>query len=68
MKAWKSITKEECKSLVMSVGHKFDAVIASKGSAAKYEVLFTLIYFMSICSSTFAHLKNWCSETNDVIF
>ena len=36
VKAWKSITKEECKSLVMSVGHRLDAVIASKGFATKY--------------------------------
>ncbi len=30
-KAWKSITKEECKRLVMSMGHRLDAVIACKG-------------------------------------
>lgn len=36
VKAWKSITKEEFKSLVMSVGHRLDAVIASKGFATKY--------------------------------
>lgn len=36
VKAWKSITKEECKSLVMSVGQRLDAVIASKGFATKY--------------------------------
>lgn len=29
--AWKSTTKEENKSLVMSVGHRFDASIACKG-------------------------------------
>ena len=36
VKAWKSITKEECTSLVMSMGHRLDAVIASKGFATKY--------------------------------
>lgn len=36
VKAWKSITKEECKSLVMSMGHRLDAVIESKGFATKY--------------------------------
>ncbi len=36
VKAWKSITKEECKSLVMSMGHTLDAVIESKGFATKY--------------------------------
>ncbi len=36
VKAWKSITKEECKSLVMSLGHRLDAVIESKGFATKY--------------------------------
>ncbi len=36
VKAWKSITKEECKSLVMSVGHRLDAVIESNGFATKY--------------------------------
>ena len=37
LKAWKSITKEECTSLVMSMGHsRLDAVIASKGFATKY--------------------------------
>ncbi len=35
VKAWKSITKEECKSLVMSMGHRLDAVIESKGFATK---------------------------------
>ncbi len=36
VKDWKSITKEECKSLVMSMGHRLDAVIESKGFATKY--------------------------------
>ncbi len=36
VKAWKSITKEECKSLVMSMGHRLDAVIERKGFATKY--------------------------------
>ncbi len=36
VKAWKSITKEECKSFVMSMGHRLDAVIESKGFATKY--------------------------------
>lgn len=36
VQVWKSITKEECTSLLMSVGHQFEAVIASKGYAAKY--------------------------------
>ncbi len=36
VKAWKSITKEECKGLVMSMGHRLDAVIESKGFATKY--------------------------------
>ncbi len=36
VKAWKSITKEECKSLVMSMGHRLDAVIESKRFATKY--------------------------------
>lgn len=35
MKVCRSITKEECKSLVMSVGHRLDAVIARKESASK---------------------------------
>ncbi len=35
VKAWKSITKE-CKGLVMSMGHRLDAVIESKGSTNKY--------------------------------
>ncbi len=35
-RAWKSITKEECKSLVMSMGHRLDAVIESKRFATKY--------------------------------
>ncbi len=36
VKAWKSITKEECKSLVMSMGHRLNAVIESKRFATKY--------------------------------
>ncbi len=36
VKAWKSITKEDSKSLVMSMGHRLDAVIESKGFATKY--------------------------------
>ena len=40
VKAWKSITKEECKCLVMSMGRRLDAVIASKGFETKYLVLF----------------------------
>ncbi len=36
VKAWKGITKEECESLVMSMGHRLDAVIESKGFATKY--------------------------------
>ncbi len=36
VKAWKSITKEEYKSLVMSMGHRLDAVVESKGFATKY--------------------------------
>ena len=35
VKAWKSTTKEECKRFVMSMGHRLDAVIASKGFATK---------------------------------
>ena len=33
IKAWKSITQEECNNLVMSMGHMLDSVIASKGYA-----------------------------------
>ncbi len=36
VKAWKSITKEECKGLVMPMGHRLDAVTESKGFATKY--------------------------------
>ncbi len=36
LKARKSITKEECKSLVISMGLRLDAVIESKGFATKY--------------------------------
>ena len=36
VKTWKSITKEEWDSLVMSVGRRLDAMIASKGYATKY--------------------------------
>ena len=36
LKAWRSITKEECKSLVMSVGRRLHAVIASKGFTTKF--------------------------------
>ena len=36
VKAWKSITKEESKSLVMAMGCRLDTVIASKGFATKY--------------------------------
>ena len=50
----KAITKEECKRLMMSVGRRLDA---SKGFATNHEVFFTLIYFKSTCSYTFAHLK-----------
>ena len=35
----------------MSINRRLDAVIASKGYATKYEVLFTLIY-LNICSNT----------------
>ncbi len=63
VKAWKSITKEECKSLVMSRGHRLDAVIESKGFATKYQVFFTLIYVNYICSNTFAHMKNGWVQT-----
>ncbi len=68
VKAWKSITKEECKSLVMSMGHRLDAVIESKGFATKYQVFFTLIYVNSICSNTFAHMKNGWVQTKGAIF
>ena len=36
VKAWESIKKEECKSLVTSMGHRLAAVIESKGFATKY--------------------------------
>ncbi len=36
VKGWKSIRKEECKSLVMSMGHRLDAVIESKGFATTF--------------------------------
>lgn len=36
---WKSITKEEPNNLVMSVGCRLGAVIASKGAASKNKVL-----------------------------
>ena len=62
MKAWKRITKEECKGLLMSVGRRLDAVIASKGFATKYEVLFTC---KSIYCYTFT--KKLGSITNDAI-
>ncbi len=68
VKAWKSITKEECKSLVMSMGHRIDAVVESKGFATKYKVIFTLIYVNSICSNTFAHMKNGSVQTKGAIF
>ena len=35
VKAWKSVIKEECKGLGMSVGRRLDAVIARKGFATK---------------------------------
>ncbi len=35
LKAGKSISKDETKSLVMSMGHRFTAVIVLKGSATK---------------------------------
>ncbi len=35
LKAGKSISKDETKSLVMSMGHRVTAVIVSKGSATK---------------------------------
>ena len=38
-----------------------------KGFATKYYILFTLIYFRSTCSYSFAHLKMWLSVTNDAI-
>ena len=36
VKAWQSIKKEETQRLVMSMGSKLQAVIASKGFATKY--------------------------------
>ena len=36
VKAWSSITNEECNSLVMLMGRRLEAVIASKGYATKY--------------------------------
>ena len=66
VKAWKSITTKECKVLVVSVGCRLDADVASKGSAI--EILFSLIYFKFTCSYTFAHLKMWCPVSNDATF
>ncbi len=52
----------------MSMGHRLDAVIESKGFATKYQVFFTLIYVNSICSNTFAHMKNGWVQTKGAIF
>ncbi len=35
IKGWESISKNETKSLVMSMGHRLTAMIVSKGSATK---------------------------------
>ena len=45
VKAWKSITKEECSSLVMSMGCRPAAVIVSKAFTTKYKVPFHLIKY-----------------------
>ena len=45
VRAWKSITKEECKGLVMSLGHRFDAVIASKGLQLHFFFFFFVLTF-----------------------
>ena len=50
------------------MGQRLDAVIASKGYATKYEVLFTLIYLNALCSNAFAHLKNGWSDTKGAMF
>ena len=60
VKAWKCITKEERNSLVMSMGCRLDAVIASKGYATRNVLLITFIYLNTLSSSTFAHLKIVC--------
>lgn len=46
--ACKTITKEECNSFVISLGHQplIFFFLQGKGYAAKYESLFTLIYIM----------------------
>ncbi len=36
VKAWKKHHKRRMQKFVMSMGHRFDAVIASKGFATKY--------------------------------
>jgi len=36
LKAWNSITNEECYSLVMLMGRRLEAAIASKGYTTKY--------------------------------
>ncbi len=59
--------KEECKSLVMSMGHRLDAVIESKGLQLNIKSLH-LIYVNSICSNNFAHMKNGWVQTKGAIF
>ena len=64
----KSITKEECNNLVMSMGYRLDAVIASNGYATNYEVLFTLIYLNTLCSIIFDHLNIGWSYIKGAMF
>ena len=55
VKAWKGMTKEECNSLVMSMGHRLDTT--SKGYATKY-------YFHLLKYSPFQY---FCSPKKGVV-
>ena len=68
VKSGESIPREECNSLVMSMGRRLDEVIASKGYATEYELLFPFIYSNTHCSNTFAHLKIGWSDNKGVTF
>lgn len=52
--------QEESNSLVMSMSRRLDAVIANKGLCNQ---ILNVIYFKTICSFTFAHLKMGWSDT-----
>ncbi len=68
LKARESISKDETKSLVMSMCHRLTAVIVLKGPATKYLLLIFYICLMFNCPNIYAHINEWMNSKSAVLF